>query len=203
MRSRLLVLVLTLLTVTGAARAEAVTIRDIVELTRAGLSDDVLVALIEADGTIFSLDAPKILELREAGVSERVLVAMLRSGPAATRALAAQEQARQERATEKGPVVVILGAPSPPAVVEVPVPYPVLYPVPVVPPVTARRHVRHVVIPAPTTEPTRFGRFISDGTLPPGAYQQPAPRAKPVYWGWGGERRPDTWPHPRTERHRD
>ena len=60
--------------------AGAVSIRDLVELSRAGLSDEVLVALIEADDTDFALDAPRILELRQQGVSERVITAMLKSG---------------------------------------------------------------------------------------------------------------------------
>ena len=57
--------------------ARAVSTRDLIELSKAGLGDEVLVALIEADGTVFNLDAPKILELRAAGVSERVITAML------------------------------------------------------------------------------------------------------------------------------
>ena len=41
--------------------ARAVSTRDLIELSKAGLGDEVLVALIEADGTVFNLDAPKIL----------------------------------------------------------------------------------------------------------------------------------------------
>ena len=63
-----------------SVRAEAVSVRDIIELSHAGLSDDVLVALIEVDDAPFSLDARRLLELRAAGVSDRVLLAMLRSG---------------------------------------------------------------------------------------------------------------------------
>ena len=59
--------------------AWAVSTRDLIELSKAGLGDEVLVALVEADGTVFSLDAPKILELRAAGVSERVITAMLKN----------------------------------------------------------------------------------------------------------------------------
>lgn len=61
------------------AAAGAVTVRDIIELTKAGLSDDVLVAVIEADLTIFTLDKDQILELKEAGVSDTVLLKMLRT----------------------------------------------------------------------------------------------------------------------------
>jgi hypothetical protein len=60
--------------------ALAVSIGDLVQLSRAGLSDDVLVALIETDGTIFSLDASRLIELKRAGLSDRVLMAMLKNG---------------------------------------------------------------------------------------------------------------------------
>ena len=39
--------------------ALAVSTRDLIELSKAGLGDEVLVALIEADGTVFNLDAPE------------------------------------------------------------------------------------------------------------------------------------------------
>ena len=64
----------------GASRAEAVSVRDLVELTRAGLSDQVLLALIEVDRTVFTIDAPTLKMLKDAGVSEAVIIAMIRSG---------------------------------------------------------------------------------------------------------------------------
>ena len=57
----------------------AVSVRDLIELSRAGLGDEILVALLEADPTSFRLDAGRIIELRREGISERVLLAMLRS----------------------------------------------------------------------------------------------------------------------------
>jgi hypothetical protein len=57
--------------------AGAVTLRDIIELSKAGLPDDVLAAVIDADRTIFTLDKDQILELRKAGVSKAVLLKML------------------------------------------------------------------------------------------------------------------------------
>src|SRR5215510_10358379 len=64
----------------GAGRAEAVTIRDIIELSKAGLTDSVLLALIEVDRSIFTIDTPTIRKLKDAGVSDAVIVAMIRSG---------------------------------------------------------------------------------------------------------------------------
>src|SRR5690242_10754125 len=62
------------------ARADALTVRDVVELTRAGLGEEVLLALIEVDRSIFPIDAATIKELKANGVSERVITAMVRSG---------------------------------------------------------------------------------------------------------------------------
>ncbi len=60
--------------------AYAISIHDIIALHHAKVSDDILVALLDADPTLFSLDAAQILELKKAGVSDRVVVAMLHSG---------------------------------------------------------------------------------------------------------------------------
>ena len=60
--------------------AEVVTVRDVIELSRAGLGDDVLVAVIETDQSVDRPDAQQIVELRMAGFSERVIIAMLRAG---------------------------------------------------------------------------------------------------------------------------
>lgn len=57
----------------------AVTLRDIVELSKAGVSDVVLTALIDADRTMFVLDAQQVLELRAAGVSDAVILKMIQS----------------------------------------------------------------------------------------------------------------------------
>jgi len=62
------------------ARADALTVRDVVELTRAGLGEEVLLALIEVDRSVFPIDAATLKELKVNGVSERVIAAMVRSG---------------------------------------------------------------------------------------------------------------------------
>jgi hypothetical protein len=72
-------LILLLVAICLPVTASAVTVRDIIELTKAGLSDDVLVAVIEADRTIFTLDKQQILDLKRAGVSQAVILKMLRS----------------------------------------------------------------------------------------------------------------------------
>jgi hypothetical protein len=37
-------------------------------------------------------------------------------------------------------------------------------------------------------------RFINDGTRHEQVTNPHDSNTKPVYWGWGGQRRPDTWP---------
>ena len=77
---RLLVALLVVLSVGLARRADAVTIADIIGLSQAGLSDDVLIALVDTDDTVFTLTASQIVQLKTAGVGERVIVAMLWQG---------------------------------------------------------------------------------------------------------------------------
>ncbi len=74
-----LVMVVAVLTA-SAVRAEAITLREIVELTKAGLSDEVLLALIEVDQRVFSIDSETVKSLQDAGVSPRVIVAIVKSG---------------------------------------------------------------------------------------------------------------------------
>src|SRR5687768_16793839 len=64
----------------AAGRAEAVTIRDVIELSKAGLSETVLLALIEVDRRVFTIDPPTLKQLKEAGVTDAVIVALIRSG---------------------------------------------------------------------------------------------------------------------------
>lgn len=64
----------------GSARLEAVSVRDIIELSRAGLSDEILLALIETDKTIFTLSNEQLIDLKKNGVGDRVIIAMLEQG---------------------------------------------------------------------------------------------------------------------------
>jgi hypothetical protein len=66
--------------VLAAIPAAAVTPHEIVEMKKVGVSDTVLLAVIDRDQTIFTLDAKDLADLQREGISERVLLAMLRSG---------------------------------------------------------------------------------------------------------------------------
>ena len=79
-RTLLTLLAVLALVLGGAGRAEALNIRDIIELSKAGLSDQVLIALIEVDRGVFSVDTDTLKKLKNEGVSDPVIVAMIRSG---------------------------------------------------------------------------------------------------------------------------
>jgi hypothetical protein len=71
---------LTLFVVCSAVTAEALTVRDVIELSKSGVSDQVLLALIEADHRVYTLDTAALKEMKDAGVSEQVVIAMIRAG---------------------------------------------------------------------------------------------------------------------------
>jgi hypothetical protein len=152
----------------GAARA--VTLDDIIALSKAGVSADVLVAVIDADRTIFSLNTEQIVLLRKAGVPNSVIIKMLGTA---------------REFVDEVPPPLIVGTDRPSAPVEysssptyvgpafVPVvpyfvvPYPVfMTPVkPVVPaqPVTGSgRFINNGWVPG-----RGFGRFMNDGFVDP------------------------------------
>ena len=77
---RRLALLCALVMTVGASRAEAITVTDIIELSKTGLSDEVLLALIEIESKVFPVDPDTVKALKSAGVSERVITAMVRHG---------------------------------------------------------------------------------------------------------------------------
>lgn len=64
---------------TGRRMAGAVTINDVQTLTKSGLSEDVIVNHIEANGVATPLTPREIIQLHESGVSENVINAMQRA----------------------------------------------------------------------------------------------------------------------------
>jgi hypothetical protein len=59
-------------------RASAVPIQELLEF-KGKLSDDVLVALIESDGSVFHLSIGDVAALKDKGLSEKVILAMLKT----------------------------------------------------------------------------------------------------------------------------
>lgn len=174
-----------------AGSAEALTIRDIIELTRAGLSDEVLLALIEVDRGVYPVDAATLKQLKAAGVSDRVMMALVRSGreaPPVEPQIVATEAAAPE---SPAPQVVVIEHDQPERIVERVREVPVAVAVPVfIPAGRAHGHRPH----DRTFDASQFIPFQSG---PPVVHPTTPKPAEPVYWGWGGKRRPDTWdPHP-------
>src|SRR5262245_47064951 len=62
------------------AAASAVTVDQIIALSKAGISEPIILALIERDKTVFTIDPEQLVSLRRDGLSENVIVAMLKSG---------------------------------------------------------------------------------------------------------------------------
>jgi hypothetical protein len=161
-------LLLASIIVCGPSVAAAVTVEEIVALSKAGLPDEVLTALIDADRTMFGLSAEQIISLKDAGVSSAVLLKMLASrrefeppppgATAGTETSTAQEVSRSH--------LLIVGShpqlPRSQPAAAVTVPY---YYVPFTPYTIGaggHRRSRHVTSRggAPSAG---FGRFINDG----------------------------------------
>lgn len=73
-------LVLALALLVAPSVAGAMTIQDVVRLTKGGAGDDVIMSQIEASKEVFTLTVQDILDLKQAGVSDRVITYMINSG---------------------------------------------------------------------------------------------------------------------------
>ncbi len=168
------VLLLTLM----PAGASALTVRDIIELTRAGLGDEILLALIDVDPSVFPIDSPTLKRLKEAGVSERVILAMIRS--ARLPAVAPEPVPVEQPAAAPEPQLVFIEHHEPPQVREVAVPVAV----PVYIPVATRHH---------GSGHDRSGSDHKSAAGEDSTHRERGKRSEPVYWGTAGKLRPDAW----------
>ena len=182
-------------------RADAITVREVIQLTRAGLGEEVLLALIEIDQRVFPVDPETLRMLKDAGVSEKVIVAMVKSGrtppPAA---LTPDPVAITPPPPAPEPQVVVIEHETP-VVREVPVAVPVYVAVPThrFPQALYNTGVIHTSRPVlDNRTPAPDNRTMIDGR----PVHQVKP-AEPVYWGWGGKRRPDSWQPSPAETRRD
>jgi hypothetical protein len=163
MRRWLLTLSLLLVPVGGFAQSQVPSVKDIISLSKAGLGDEVILALIEVNGSVYPTDAETLKGLKGAGVSPAVIVAMVKSG---RQPLIAEPPIPVEAPLEPQPQVVVVERSEPepePRIVREVVPVPVYVAVP-----TYRSHRPRVERP-------------------------PVKPAEPVYWGFGGKLRPDAW----------
>jgi hypothetical protein len=185
---RRLIVVFTALLSLLASRADAVTIRDLIELSKAGLSDQVLVALIEIDRTVYTLDAATLKQLKDAGVSDAVVIALIRSGRTESVVAGPEPAVEPPPAPDPQPQVVVIEHHDP-VVQQVPVVVPVAVPVYVTQP-----RVRSARIATDGVVPANVPPLDRDGTI---VYPDAKPHCvEPVYWGFGGKLRPDAWKPP-------
>ena len=76
------------------ARAFAVTIDQIVALAKSGVSESVILALIDRDKTVLPIEPEQLPTLKKQGLSDAVILAMLKSGRAESEAAARVEAAQ-------------------------------------------------------------------------------------------------------------
>lgn len=175
--------------------AQTLTTRDIVELTKAGLEEDILVALIEVNRSVFPVDRSTLASLKQAGVSSKVIVAMVRSG---------REQ-------------VVPPAPEPPSEATLHQDV-VLRHENLQYEDDERERVRELERELERVrdrererewEYSRVQRRHLEVVIPvavpvyipvPVHHYQPIQPVEPVYWGWGGTLRPDAWKPAQTQR---
>ena len=93
--------------------ARAITTDQVVALAKAGVTDTVILALIDRDRTVFAIEPEQIPVLQREGLSEVVILAMLKSGRAegdeAARADAAFNSAAIVAALATEPLTVVVG----------------------------------------------------------------------------------------------
>ncbi|MEO8070201.1 MAG: hypothetical protein ABI652_02280 [Acidobacteriota bacterium] len=139
-----------------SSQASAVTVADLVGLKANGVGDDILIALVQTDGSVFHLSADDVLDLRARGLSEPLITAMIRTGGTASTAPASP-------------------APTLPASTDSDV------------------RNRTVINIKQTIVQEAAERTVVVGVpvyVPVNRHPSPPP---PIYWGFGGQRRPDTW----------
>lgn len=67
-------------TVRKIDRGEQLSTDDVKKMTKAGISDDVIISQIDATKSVFYLSSADIIDLKKAGVSQRVINHMIQTG---------------------------------------------------------------------------------------------------------------------------
>src|SRR5258708_38146147 len=94
------------------APAGAVTLAEVVALSKGGVSEQVIVALIERDQTLFSMSPDQLVKLQRDGLSDTILLALLKSGRPSDAPLPASPLPvgpPQTAAAPPPPAVVVVG----------------------------------------------------------------------------------------------
>lgn len=169
-----------------ASAAEALTTRDVIELAKAGLGEEVLLALIEVDRGVYAIDPASIKALKDAGASDRVIAALVRSG---------RERVADPPAPLPAPVEPPVDTRPDPQVVVIdrePTVREVMVPVYVTVPTHGRSRRSSVPSPSSSTSST-YETYVPFQSAPPVVRPRAEEPRQPVYWGFGGKLRPDAW----------
>src|SRR5262249_50328891 len=101
------------LCVMAPAPASAVTVDPVISLSKAGVSEAVILALIDRDRTVLTIDPEQLLALKRDGLSDNLIMAMLKSGreegDEAARAISSWNAATMLSALSTTPDVVVVG----------------------------------------------------------------------------------------------
>src|SRR5262245_8711140 len=93
--------------------ASAVTLEQIVSLSKSGVSEPIILALIDRDKTVFTIEPEQLVQLRRDGLSETIILAMLKSGREEGEAAAAEAAALNTAAIMSTlspvPEIVVIG----------------------------------------------------------------------------------------------
>lgn len=148
-----------------AAPASAASVDDLLNLRANGLSEDLLVALVQTDGSSFDLSPDDVLALHQKGLGDRLIGAMLKTAPRRPDGPRARHDARPSTSIPDGRPVAV-GSASAIAVAAAPV---------VVAVSSNAADAPAAVVAVPTV-----------------VVIAPAVPAAP-YWGFGGRPRPGSW----------
>jgi len=114
------------------ANAETVSVADIKALTKAGLSEEVILSQIQTAHATFNLSTAEIIELKDAGVSQRIIDVIINAPSTATLPAQASNSVPLLQSTSSSPapmpppgqVITVVQTPlvsAPPQIQEVPV----------------------------------------------------------------------------------
>jgi len=97
----------------ATASASAVSVDQILALSKAGVSEAVILALLDRDGTVLSIEPEQLVALKREGLSDTLLIAMLKNGRAegedAARAVSSATAASILSTMSASPEVKIIG----------------------------------------------------------------------------------------------
>ena len=92
--------ILVLLLLAASKMSWAVSLYDVIQLSKAGRSDEEIIKLIDDTHAQFELDAESIATLKEAGVNERIIQALVNASAPRAPTSAETAQPRESRAAE-------------------------------------------------------------------------------------------------------